>query len=304
MARTVAPEELPLVLKWLDGQLPLSLKMRGEVHAVITGRAAIGGTGNDFIMTPAGWTNLAAADAASGQISAAITRRRYHGGEGDGRLRMSLFATDAAAATELLALAESGLEPPPSRMFIAGLDRHYLPLAEQLASVAGGTEYWCVRCVQMWQPVPMPPPAPPAGVALGPLTVADGPLVNDTWTFGGSDASLRDQVLPCIRGQRTLGLRTDIGELVSWALRDHPDGAMSKVFTLEAQRRLGYSLVVCGQLAAEIQAAGESKPYCFIVEDNATSQALFSRLGFEACGPGVAWLGWTKGAACAAAAVT
>lgn len=303
---TLAQDDLPLVLRWLGDQLPLSLKLRGEVHAVLTGRDTIqcGVMGDDFIMTTSGWDSLSAAAAGGGdgtalgqQVSAAITRRHYHAGGGDARLKMSLFATDATAAGELLALAESGLHPPPAGVVIAGLDRQYLPLAKKLALAAGHgtlTDYWCEPCVLMWQPTPVAPPAPPQGAVLGSLTAADGPLVNSTWAYGGSAESLRDSVLPCIHHQRTLGLRGGAGELLSWALGDHPYGAIGKVLTLESHRRRGFSAVVCGQLAADIHAAGETKPFCFIVEDNAASQTLFTRLGFELCGAGLDWVGWAR----------
>lgn len=291
------------MLRWLDAHQPLSLKLRGEVNAVIIGRDPWGESGEDFVMAPAHWAALAAvgddgSTAAIDNVSGAISRRHYSP-TGGGRLQISLFATDAGAAEELLPLAvTTGLAQPPGAVMIAGLARPYVPLAQACAVATGGSGYWCSPCVLMWQPEPMPQgPPDTTKYTLGPLTREDGVIVNSTWAYGGTEESLQNSVLPCIVHQRSLGLRVvdkaGVEQLVAWALGDHPYGAIGKVFTLESHRRQGFSAIVCGKLAAEIHEAGETKPFCFIVEDNAASRTLFSALRFELVGERLDWVGWT-----------
>lgn len=98
---------------------------------------------------------------------------------------------------------------------------------------------------------------------------------------------------------------------VSWAIGDHPYGAVGKVFTLDDHRRKGYSAIVCAELTrliaedaaaavpAEVAEGGElprcAAPFCFIVADNEASVKLFTgKLGYvQAEGSGqVDWVGF------------
>jgi predicted GNAT family acetyltransferase len=142
----------------------------------------------------------------------------------------------------------------------------------------------------------------PVGCTLGPLVAADSYLVNDTWEYGKTEATRVQRVLPCIEHQLSMGLRLEeTGELVAWAIGDHPYGAIGKVFTVEAHRRKGYSAVVCAALTKLVQldALGErprcAAPFCFIVADNEPSLSLFkNRLGYTEAEPfnNVDWVGF------------
>ena len=99
MARSIAVAELPLLSRWLETQVPGSLKLHGEVLGALSGRDTLGGAGEDIIMAPSGWAALEEADAGGGalaEVSAAVSRRHYC--PGNAQLLLSFFATDASAA--------------------------------------------------------------------------------------------------------------------------------------------------------------------------------------------------------------
>lgn len=337
----VTASELPLVVRFLSQQLPASLKLHGETLALLHGIDATShgpALGDDLVMNTAGIATLHAADAAGAvnlhEVSAAVSRRHYPGTdagtERPGHLQLSFFATDIAAATDLFAVILADLQPPPRSLMFAGLNRQFLPAAR--AQFGGGalglrtdgaetpteepndTSHWVSPCVLLWRPPPgtradhglvdaptLDIPVP-TGCALGPLVAADSYLVNDTWAYGKTEATRVQRVLPCIEHQLSVGLRLEeTGELVAWAIGDHPYGAIGKVFTVEAHRRKGYSAVVCAALTklVEADAQGErprcAAPFCFVVADNVSSLSLFRhRLGYvEAEGSGqLDWVGF------------
>ena len=255
---------MPLVAAWLQTQLPASLKLHGETLALATGRDASHGRGDDLILDPSVLEALQAAAAAGSslaEVSGAISRRHYQN-DRPLHLQLSFFATDATAASQLMAVALTDLDPPAKSMMFAGLEHTYLPEAQAqfgggnlgqggVAENDGSASHWVSPCVLQWRPpaghaaaagcAPLAEHAPPAGCTLGPLTDEDAAIVNDTWAYGGSEETRVNRVLPCIQQQLSVGLRVEeTGELVSWAIGDHPYGAVGKVYTLYAHRRKGY----------------------------------------------------------------
>ena len=249
MAHVVTATELPLVARFLAVQLPASLKLHGETLALLHGIDASHGPGDDLVVSPAGIVALCAADAAGDGlvgVSAAVSRR-HHGQEAERprHLSLSFFATDDAAAADLFALLLVGVEPPPTSMMFAGLDRQFLSAAR--AAFGGGdlgrradgvgqphdtdseASHWVSPCVLMWRPppgyssggaaavAPLPEFPAPDGCTLGPLCEGDSYLVNETWAYGKTEAARVQRVLPCIEHQLSVGLRiAKTGELVSW----------------------------------------------------------------------------------------
>ena len=319
MTHVVTASELPLLLRFLSQHLPASLKLHGETLALLHGIDACTShaLGDDLVMNTAGIEALHAADAAGAidfhRVSAAVSRRHYPGTDADTdrpHLQLSFFATDIEAATDLFAVILADLQPPPRSLMFAGLNRQFLPAAREhfgggaLGSRTDGIEtrtedandvsHWVSPCVLLWRPPPAArvdhslAEAPsldlpvPTGCTLGPLVAADSYLVNDTWAYGKTEATRVQRVLPCIEHQLSMGLRLEeTGELVAWAIGDHPYGAIGKVFTVEAHRRKGYSAVVCAALTklVEADAQGErprcAAPFCFVVADNEPSLSLF-----------------------------
>jgi hypothetical protein len=179
MAVAALPDALlSSLLAYLRAQLPRSLKLHGEVSAVLRGiDAHTGAPGDDFIVTASLMAGLqAASTAADGvgadsdgasndawQLAGGVSRRRGAGGV-PGKLKLSFFATDEEAAAELLAGVLSGGLRPSSIMF-AGLEHQYLELCKAAAGGWAGLDpagHWVEPCVMMWQVrtalTPLPPP--------------------------------------------------------------------------------------------------------------------------------------------------
>ena len=117
MARSIAVAELPLLSRWLETQVPGSLKLHGEVLGALSGRDTLGGAGEDIIMAPSGWAALEEADAGGGalaEVSAAVSRRHYR--PGNAQLLLSFFATDASAAVRTPAARALPPLPDPRRV--------------------------------------------------------------------------------------------------------------------------------------------------------------------------------------------
>lgn len=337
MAHVVTASELPLVVRFLAQQLPSSLKLHGEALALLHGTDKPQELGDDLVMNGTGFAALQAADNGGScfdHLSAAVSRRHYQT-DRPLHLQLSFFATDVAAATDLFAEVLTDLQPSPKSLMFAGLDPNFLQAAR--AQFAGGlsgnsetqkqvriegasesSSHWVSPCLLLWRPppaidakdshgsrgafAPCPSIPVPTGCTLGPLSEADTFLINDTWAYGKTEASRVQKVLPCVEHQLSMGLRLEeTGELVAWAVGDHPYGAIGKVYTLEAHRRKGYSAVVCAALTnlVEADAQGDrprcAAPFCFIVADNHASVSLFKdRLGYveaEGCSR-VDWVGF------------
>ena len=117
MARSIAVAELPLLSRWLETQVPGSLKLHGEVLGALSGRDTLGGAGEDIIMAPSGWAALEEADAggrALAEVSAAVSRRHYR--PGNAQLLLSFFATGASAAVRTPAARPLPPLPDPWRV--------------------------------------------------------------------------------------------------------------------------------------------------------------------------------------------
>ena len=177
------------------------------------------------------WQAAAAAGTGLAEVRGAVSRRHYQN-DRPLHLQLSFFATDAAAAAELMAAALTGLEPPAQSMMFAGLDHTYLPEAQaqfgggnlgqdggRAGDDDGSASHWVSPCVLQWRPppghaaaagcAPLPELAVPAGCTLGPLTDEDSALVNDTWAYGGTEETRVQRVLPCIQQQLSVGLRVE-----------------------------------------------------------------------------------------------
>eukprot|EP01043_Picozoa_sp_COSAG02_P001684 COSAG02_NODE_36_length_48934_cov_144.851029_9_plen_331_part_00 len=330
MAHVVTACELPLVARFLASQLPASLKLHGEALGLLHGiDAAQDVPGDDLVINTTGFEALQAVDAAvdgEGEfdgVSAAVSRRHYGSVDRPLHLQLSFFATDEAAAAELFEVVLNDLRPAPASLMFAGLESRFLSVARaqfgggqlglSTASQAAETQnlhesssHWVSPCLLLWRPPKAHPPCPdvpvPVGCTLGPLSAADSYLVNDTWEYGKTEVTRVQRVMPCIEHQLSMGLRLEeTGELVAWAVADHPYGAVGKVFTREGHRRKGYSAVVCSALTKLVEADAEGErprcaaPFCFIVADNGPSLSLFKdRLGYveaEACSR-LDWVGF------------
>ena len=68
-------------------------------------------------------------------------------------------------------------------------------------------------------------------------------------------------------------------QLVSWAMQ-YPQGTIGHVYTLEEYRERGLAHAVVHELCKRLKAKGET-PLANVEEGNATSNALFQKLGFK-----------------------
>eukprot|EP01047_Picozoa_sp_COSAG01_P063726 COSAG01_NODE_8311_length_2836_cov_61.813665_2_plen_368_part_00 len=251
MAVAALPDALlPSLLAYLRTQLPRSLKVHGEVSAVLRGiDAHTGAPGDDFIVTASLLAGLqAASTAADGvdagsdgasndawQLAGGVSRRRGVGGV-PGKLKLSFFATDEEAAAELLAGVLSGGLRPSSIMF-AGLEHRYLELCKAVAGGWVGLDpagHWVEPCVMMWQVrTALTPLPPPTGACVLILQALD--LSACLALPGAGNAARRCRATGCAArvcdwgahgggrraGERHLGVRQERGD-ADWVSRPFP----------------------------------------------------------------------------------
>ena len=67
--------------------------------------------------------------------------------------------------------------------------------------------------------------------------------------------------------------------LISWVIRDLIHGAIHHLYTLEEYRGRGLASAVVREMSSRIQDEGQV-PFCYIIEGNDASIALFKRVGF------------------------
>jgi GNAT superfamily N-acetyltransferase len=139
-------------------------------------------------------------------------------------------------------------------------------------------------------PEKLRPPAPgpeASAAAVGPLREADAPVVLDTWLYKDELPNMIELVRHLVRHLPTRGLFAQ-GEptAVAWALQQF-SGEIGMVHTLPKYRRKGFAAVAVTALARVLLGTGAA-PFCYIVDSNEASKALFTQLGFERV-EGVSW---------------
>ncbi|EGD74070.1 hypothetical protein PTSG_05762 [Salpingoeca rosetta] len=113
---------------------------------------------------------------------------------------------------------------------------------------------------------------------LGRLRQEHADLINRRWTYGGTPASLRF-IQHLIDTFHTAAAFAADGTPVCWALQQ-PYGAIGMVHTEPEHRRQGLASAVALMLAEQIEAGGQLA-YAYITDENASSQAMFTALGFR-----------------------
>jgi hypothetical protein len=122
------------------------------------------------------------------------------------------------------------------------------------------------------------PDALPHGTTLGPLSAEDAEIVDATWKYRVPGKTVH-MVQRIIANNPSIGLRVN-GRLVSWIL-SYFDGALGMLYTLDDARGHGHAGVVSSALVLQRMRADPGyAPYCFIVKTNASSEKVFSSLGF------------------------
>ena len=118
---------------------------------------------------------------------------------------------------------------------------------------------------------------------LGPLTMADVPLVTKYWELGGDDREehIRDSIArfdsSCIRKDE---------KPVAWTgqhFETESVGNLGFAHTLEEHRRKGYQQLVTKALVNRLAARG-MRTTCHVITDNEASMKLCESLGFEIVG--------------------
>jgi ribosomal protein S18 acetylase RimI-like enzyme len=116
----------------------------------------------------------------------------------------------------------------------------------------------------------------PEGWTAGPVRAHEVDAMDALWKF--RSAHSRPWLTWAARSRPSMVLRDQNGEPQAWAFV-HTDGSIGTVHVRAQQRGRGIGCLLVSRLLAELRDKGYSA-YCFIEDDNATSSALFNKLGF------------------------
>ncbi|XP_053306425.1 glycine-N-acyltransferase-like protein 3 [Spea bombifrons] len=119
------------------------------------------------------------------------------------------------------------------------------------------------------------------------LSPANAPLVDASWSFGGSTSSLR-YVSLCLGSLPSSCAVDSEGNPVSWVLCDHYC-AMRVLYTVPNHRRFGLGSKVALSLAKTLMMQGRPA-YCHVEEENIASQLMFKSLGLEETSSRLLWV--------------
>uniref|UniRef100_A0A493TB52 Glycine N-acyltransferase-like protein n=1 Tax=Anas platyrhynchos platyrhynchos TaxID=8840 RepID=A0A493TB52_ANAPP len=124
---------------------------------------------------------------------------------------------------------------------------------------------------------PWAQPQIPAGLRLAPLSPSHVPLLNATWSFGGTGRSRRF-LEGLVRALPSACILDPRGRPLSWSLVD-PLGCLSHGYTVPAWRGRGLSGLVLAALGRELHARGFPL-YCGVLPCNAPSLRALHAAGF------------------------
>jgi ribosomal protein S18 acetylase RimI-like enzyme len=116
----------------------------------------------------------------------------------------------------------------------------------------------------------------PEGWTAGPVRAHEVDAMDALWKF--RSAHSRPWLAWAARSRPSMVLRDENSEPQAWAFV-HTDGSIGTVHVRAQQRGRGIGRLLISRLLAELRNKGYSA-YCFIEHDNATSSALFTKLGF------------------------
>nr|XP_038036580.1 glycine N-acyltransferase-like protein 3 isoform X1 [Anas platyrhynchos] len=145
-------------------------------------------------------------------------------------------------------------------------------------AAAKGLRVKVYRYRAMLSPEPPRPRAQiPAGLRLAPLSPSHVPLLNATWSFGGTGRSRRF-LEGLVRALPSACILDPRGRPLSWSLVD-PLGCLSHGYTVPAWRGRGLSGLVLAALGRELHARGFPL-YCGVLPCNAPSLRALHATGF------------------------
>ncbi|XP_038036581.2 glycine N-acyltransferase-like protein 3 [Anas platyrhynchos] len=145
-------------------------------------------------------------------------------------------------------------------------------------AAAKGLRVKVYRYRAMLSPEPPRPRAQiPAGLRLAPLSPSHVPLLNATWSFGGTGRSRRF-LEGLVRALPSACIVDPRGRPLSWSLVD-PLGCLSHGYTVPAWRGRGLSGLVLAALGRELHARGFPL-YCGVLPCNAPSLRALHAAGF------------------------
>ena len=118
----------------------------------------------------------------------------------------------------------------------------------------------------------------PPGATLRALRPTDAETINECWTYRSATS------LPMIQSMLSgacagcVGCEVD-GELIGWICR-YLDGALGMLFVVEPFRRQGVANALVADAVRALTAARGAPAFCYIVDGNAASRALFEGQGW------------------------
>ncbi|KAN0041662.1 hypothetical protein ACTFIV_004206 [Dictyostelium citrinum] len=112
---------------------------------------------------------------------------------------------------------------------------------------------------------------------VGPLKYEDAETINNKWQYK-SNESINFLRWSCTQNI-SAGYRIN-GELVSWIIM-YTDGSIGSLYTLEEFRGKGFSKKVVSYILIKFFENGFDLPYCFVRDNNISSQKVMRSFGFK-----------------------
>ncbi|KAN0047975.1 hypothetical protein ACTA71_002364 [Dictyostelium dimigraforme] len=112
---------------------------------------------------------------------------------------------------------------------------------------------------------------------VGPLKYEDAETINNKWQYK-SNESINFLRWSC-KQTISAGYRIN-GELVSWIIL-YTDGSIGSLYTLEEFRGKGLSKKVVSYILIKFFESGFDLPYCFVRDNNISSQKVMRSFGFK-----------------------
>ncbi|KAK5580850.1 hypothetical protein RB653_000874 [Dictyostelium firmibasis] len=112
---------------------------------------------------------------------------------------------------------------------------------------------------------------------VGPLKYEDAEIINSKWQYK-SNESINFLRWSCSQ-TISAGYRIN-GELVSWIIL-YTDGSIGSLYTLEDHRGKGLSKKVVSYILIKFFENGFDHPYCFVRDNNISSQKVMRGFGFK-----------------------
>jgi ribosomal protein S18 acetylase RimI-like enzyme len=151
---------------------------------------------------------------------------------------------------------------------------YVLPLAA--AAAAAALTATSARGAHDLAPHIGPAPELPEGWTAGPVRAQEVDAMDALWKF--RSAHSQPWLAWAARSRPSIVLRDQHDEPQAWAFV-HTDGSIGTVHVRAQHRGRGVGRLLISHLLGELRMQGYSA-YCFIDDDNATSSALFTKLGF------------------------